>query len=378
MRVALVTHNIVKGDGQGRVNFELARYLCRQGVEVHLLADRVAPSLTDMGCIWHPVHPGFDDVDLLKVERFRRLADAKLEELEDQFDLIVACGVVLTRAHDVNAVHFVHGPWLASPFHNSKQQSGLQSWYQYMFTSLNARWETQTFAEAEQVVAVSKMVKRELLEIGVPEDKISVIVNGVDTDEFQPGPVDRGALGLPEEPILGFFAGDIQSPIKNLDTVLRALPQVSNLHLAVAGDVDGSPYPDLAAELGISDRVHFLGFRRDVPDLMRGADFFLLPSRRDSCPLVLLEALASGLPVITSSNVGNANLVDESAGFVLEDPEDVDTLASHARTLATTPSLRASMSESARAIAENYSWDRMAKRYLDLLRELSGRPLHAV
>lgn len=369
MHIALVSHNIVRGDGQGRVNVELARYLSEQGHRVHLIADRVEPRLVDIGCTWHPVHPGFDGVDLLKVARFPRMADAALRRLEDKIDVTIACGVVLSRPHTVNAVHFVHGPWLESDHHNSKHATGVQRLYQYVFSSLNARWERRTFAAAQRVVAVSPMVKQELLEIGVPDEKITVIVNGVDLDEFAPGPADRQSLDLPDGPALGLFVGDIKSPIKNLDTVLRALPRVPNLHLAVAGDSNGSPYPPLADELGIADRVHFLGFRRDIADLMRAADFFLLPSRRDSCPLVLLEALASGLPIIASSQVGNAPLLENGAGFVLSDPEDVEALTDHATALSSDPFLRRRMSRAARAVAETHSWDRMAAEYLRVLRD---------
>lgn len=377
MRVALISHTIEPGDGQGRVNHELARYLCEQGVDVHLLADRVDPALEELGCTWHPVHPEIDAVDLLKFARFARLVDKRLDAMNVSFDVILGCGAVLSRPHAVNAVHFVHGPWLDSPYHNSRQQPGLQGLYQYAFTSLNARWEKQTFRQAGRVVAVSEMVRRELLEIGVPDDKIDVIVNGVDAREFAPGPADHRALDLPDVPFLGLFVGDIKSPIKNLDTVLRALVDVPNVHLAVAGRQDGSPYPALAADLGVAGRVHFLGFRRDVADLMRAADAFLLPSRRDSCPLVLLEAIASGLPVIASQNVGNANLIDDTAGFVLDDPEDAETLARHLTTLATNPALRFTLGRAARTVAVRHSWDRMAERYLTLFQEVASPPVPA-
>jgi glycosyltransferase involved in cell wall biosynthesis len=212
------------------------------------------------------------------------------------------------------------------------------------------------------------MVREELIEIGVPDEKITVIINGVDLEEFKPGPADRDSLKLPDGPVLGLFVGDIKSPIKNLDTVLRALPRVPHLHLAVAGESSDSPYPALADELNVADRVHFLGFRRDIADLMRAADFFLIPSRRDSCPLVLLEALASGLPVIASSRVGNAPLLQSGAGFVLDDPEDVVTLSDHTGTLTTDPALRQRMGRAARTVAETHSWDQMAASYLQLIR----------
>ncbi len=64
---------------------------------------------------------------------------------------------------------------------------------------------------------------------------------------------------------LALFVGDIRSRRKNLELVLHALTEVRGLHLAVVGDTARSPYPAMAAELGVMDRVHFLGYRRDVP-----------------------------------------------------------------------------------------------------------------
>lgn len=371
MKVAIVSHNIFKGDGQGRVNYEVTRCLLQQGVDVYLLADQVAPELVSGGATWIPVHPRVQGVHLLKVWEFTRRADRILEQNEHRFDVVLACGVTVSRAHSLNAAHFVHGTWLRSPFHASKVRPGVNGWYQWLYSTLNARWERQTFERARRVLAVSEMVKDELIEIGVSPDKIEVVINGVDLEEFAPGPVSREALGLPEHVPLGLFVGDIRSPIKNIDTVLRAVAAVSGVHLAVAGALPQSPYPALADRLGIGDRVHFLGFRRDVADLMKAADFFVLPSRRDSCPLVLLEAMASGLPVITARTVGTANLVGAQAGFVLETPDDMHTLVEGLQTLAFQPDVRSAMSRAAREVAEAHSWEAMARGYLDLFAALA-------
>jgi glycosyltransferase involved in cell wall biosynthesis len=371
MNVAMVTHNVVKGDGQGRVNYELARHLLARDAEVDLIADRVADDLLAAGASWQPVHPGFDQFILLKVWRFQRMADRLLRERAGRYDVVLACGVTCSRPHAVNAVHFVHGPWLRSPLHSSKVATGVRAAYQWLFTALNARWERQVFARAGTVVAVSQMVRRELLDVGVPPEKIKTIVNGVDLSEFKPGPADRCALGLPEGVVLGLFAGDIRSSIKNLDTVLRALPDAPGVHLAVAGTLEGSPYPAMARRLGVAGRVHFLGFRDDVAALMRAADLFVLPSRRDSCPLVLLEALASGLPVVTARTVGTAGLVEPESGFVLDRPDDTEALAEALRALVADAERRRAMGRAARAVAERHSWKKMAEQYLTLFENIS-------
>ena len=381
MNIAVVTHNIVKGDGQGRVNYELCRFLTAQGVAVDVIADRVAPELVEAGVTWWPVHPGADRVDLLKVWRFRVLADLLLKRIGHRYDVILACGVVLSGPHTINAAHFVHGTWLRSPFHAAKVRPGPHGAYQWLFSALNARWERQTFSQARTVVAVSEMVRQELVAIGVPEGNVQVIVNGVDTDEYHPGRGDRAALGLPGRGVLALFVGDIQSPIKNLDTVLHALAEVPGLHLAVAGALRQSPYPALAERLGVAGRVHFLGFRTDVADLMRAADLFVLPSRRDSCPLVMLEAMASGLPVVTARTVGTADLVAPGGGVVLERPDEVAALAGALRRLTHDAAMRAAMGRAARSVAEAHSWEAMARQYLALIEScVASRkpaPMHA-
>ena len=116
--------------------------------------------------------------------------------------------------------------------------------------------------------------------------------------------------------------------------------------------------------------AHFLDFRRDIPDLMRSADFFTLPSRRDSCPLVLLEAMASGLPIITSQQVGTVHLVEDSeSGFVLEHPNDQETLQQGLIALRDDPEYRKEMGQAARAVARAHSWQKMSHKYLQLMEQ---------
>lgn len=138
------------------------------------------------------------------------------------------------------------------------------------------------------------------------------------------------------------------------------------MHLAVAGDDRGSPYPALAERLGVGDRVHFLGYRGDVAELMRAADFFVYPSRYEACSLVLLEAISSGLPVITARSAGGSELLNDACAFVLDNPHDVQTLSRRIRELATDAGLRARMAAAARATALELSWSRMAAQYVKL------------
>jgi glycosyltransferase involved in cell wall biosynthesis len=152
------------------------------------------------------------------------------------------------------------------------------------------------------------------------------------------------------------------------------LPQVPSLHLAVAGSLEGSPYPAMAEALGLSARVHFLGFRRDMPALMRAADVFTFPSRYEACTLALLEALASGLPVVTARSTGGSELITAACGAVLDDANDTSALAGALNTMLAHPDRHAAMGRAARAVAEAHSWRRMGQRYLSLFRRAVQAP----
>lgn len=370
MRIAVVTHKLVKGSGQGRVNYEVVQAAARQGHEVALLASEVAPALTAHPSVsWVRMPVDGWPTALLREQVFGWRSTRWLRAHRGAFDVVMTNGCITSAPADLNAVHFVHSAWRRSSVHVARVRSGPYAWYQWLYSALNAHWEQQAFQRARVVVAVSEQVRDELIGIDVPAEKIRVVHNGVHLEEFAPGPADRSALGLPRDVPLALFAGDISTPRKNLDTLLEALREAPRLHVAVAASTQGSTYPQMARRLGVDERVHFLGFRRDMPQLMRAADLFAFPSRYEACSLVLLEALASGLPVVTARTAGGAELVSGEAGVVLSDPDDREALAGVLRELTEDPERRRRMSRAARAVAENHSWGTMARQYLDLMEQ---------
>jgi glycosyltransferase involved in cell wall biosynthesis len=364
MRIGIVTRRVGRHDGQGRVNMEVAREALRRGHAVRLFCEHADPEIlaagADLVCLKPPaLVPG----RLLRDQIFAWRSVAGL----DTCDAVLGNGFSTWAATHVNAVHFVHRDWLASPHHPWRQHRDARSLYARIYAGANARLERGAFGRSRKIVAVSQKVRADLLAGGVPENRITTILNGVDTDEYAPGEENRAALGLPANVDLALFAGDLRGGRKNLGTVLRALAQgPRNLHLAIAGRHEGTVWPAMAAELGVAERVTFLGFRTDMPALMRAADCFVFPSRYEACSLVLLEALASGTPVITAATAGGAEIVTEAAGIVLADSEDVAALAAALRRLLETGP-RGAMREAARQIAEQHGWRAMAGKYLGVL-----------
>jgi len=283
---------------------------------------------------------------------------------------VCANGYVMTRPHDVNVAHFVHSAWLRSPAHPVRTLSGIRRVYQGLYTRANVGWEKKAFGKAESVIAVSSIVRDQLVGIGVPQDRVKVISNGVDLDEFRPDAFDRKSLGLPEGVPLAFFAGDVRTQRKNLGSILEMMPSMPELHLAVAGALDGSPFPQEAKRLGIEDRVHFLGFRRDLPELMRAADLFILLSFYEPFGLVVLEALASGTPVIAARSVGASDCIDNTCGSVIDQPSDIAALR---RAVQHILGLGPAVTDNARAAASRHSWQSMATAYLEVFSRISDQ-----
>ncbi len=373
MKICIVTHSVQKGDGQGRVNYEVAQEAIRRGYQLTLLASQVDLELQQSHLIkWVDIPVKGYPTEFLRNIIFATKSTIWLKQHRQEVDIVKVNGAITNPPGDVNAVHFVHNSWWKFTSNRTQKKPGnfLYNSYQWLYTTLNAHWEKPAFLKAQVVVAVSDQVAHDLQAIGVPPESIKVILNGVDLQEFSPGVSDRQKWQLPENVPLALFAGDIRLTRKNLDTVLQALVQVPDLHLVVAGNTEGSPYLQLAASLGLCQRVHFLGQRSDVPELMKAVDFLVFPSRYEPFGLVVIEAMASGLPVITASSTGAAALVTPESGIVLSNSDDVEALTQALQLLSSDRSLCQKMGKAARLVAEQHSWSSMAQTYLDLFEEL--------
>ncbi len=380
MNICIVTHEFATYSGQGRVNYEIAKYLLDQGHRVFMVASDVAP---DLSC--HPnAHvllvkiPMWVKTAVLRNQVFALRSAALLRQHRTKFDIIHANGGITYHSSDVNACHFVHSSWINSRFHPAREKKGIEGIYQWIYTTLNAKWEQRANRATRRVIAVSDFVKHSLIEdADVPAETIEVVWNGVDIEEFRPiakGEENflRSFLGLPSTVCISFFTGDIKSNRKNLDLVLQAMVKLpSKHHLVVAGSTLGSPYPEMAKALGLGERVHFLGHRSDVSTMLRCADIFTFPSHYDPCPLVILEALASGVPVVTASSVGNSALIEQGKnGYILNSNYDLDGLVTVLGELGDSLDLRQRVGWAGREMAEEMSWRKMAAHYEATYREI--------
>ncbi len=371
MHIALISHQFGFGDGQGRVNYEIVRAALNAGFQITIIGESCDEGLrsnSDLQFIY--IRTSKLPTRFLKNLSFAFRSACWVGRNRKSMDLIQANGFITFAAADLVAAHFVHGAWLRSPYASASHSLlHIGGFYQRLYTALNAGLEQMAFRRSKRVVAVSQNVAGELTSIGVPLSKVAVIFNGVDVNEFSPSGKSRASRLVSTDVPLFLFCGDLRTKRKNLDSVLRSLAEVDAVHLAVAGDSAGSPFPALAQELGIQDRVHFLGFTREMSELMRSVDAFVFPSRYDPLGLVVLEAMACGLPVITAQTTG-ASAVLDAPEWTIEDPEDTASLTLLIRRLAEDPSLRAQVGQRNRIKALEHSWDAMAASYINLYREV--------
>jgi UDP-glucose:(heptosyl)LPS alpha-1,3-glucosyltransferase len=230
----------------------------------------------------------------------------------------------------------------------------------------------------QRAIAVSKMVEDDLIQsFDLPPQRVVTLYNGVDCAKFKPPgeaserTVIREQLGLPADARIVLFVGSGFGR-KGLGFLIEAwarmprLPQQKPLYLLVAGgDRAAAKFERLAMRYGVGDRVSFLGRRGDVPELMRAADALVLPSLFEPFGNVALEAMASGLPVLTTSRCGVAEIVpDELRAFVVGDPANVVEVAAKVQALIEAPP---ALGKVARATAERFTWERHAIELLALI-----------
>ena len=168
-------------------------------------------------------------------------------------------------------------------------------------------------------------------------DRLRVIRNGVEGARGHPGALRR-ELELPAGARLIACVAGLEKR-KGIDLLLRALTELPHdVHAAIAGEgTERGALGALAAQLGVASRVHWLGMRSDVPDLLAAADAFVLPTRQDSIPNALLEAMALGVPVVTTAGNGAEEALGPrdgraSAGWIVraEDPHALAVAANEA------------------------------------------------
>ena len=202
-----------------------------------------------------------------------------------------------------------------------------------------------SFAAASQMIAVSEEIKRHLVKQGAKADRVSVVYNGFDFSAA----ATRPDPSRDDFPMLGTVSR--VTPLKGIEDAIRALKLVSadfpTAGYIVVGDGKGlDGCKALAAELGVSDRIQFVGYQRDIEKYLSQMDLFVFPSLKEGMGLALVEAMALGLATVATNIGGIPEVIKPECG-ILVPPQSPEDLANGIRTLLSDHSRRNAMEAAA-------------------------------
>ncbi|MGH7177146.1 MAG: glycosyltransferase family 4 protein [Tepidisphaeraceae bacterium] len=341
MKIALVIlHADPSRGGAERYTHDLGAALATAGHDAAILADTFAEAQAGVNQI------ELDSRALTRSGRYGRFLDSLDAHLgATRYDIVHA--MLPVRQCDV---YHPHAGLAAAAFGGARRKmSAIFNPRRLRFAAVER--SLIIGASPPVVLCLSEYVKRAVAQRYASAD-LAALFNAVDLSRFEPAPRREG------NNVNGLFVGQ-DFHRKGLSSALSGLKNCEDrrLRLTVVGKPDPSPYRQWASRNGILDRITFAGPARDTRPFYRDADFLVLPTRHDPCSLVVLEALAMGIPVISTTFNGACEIMTNGVhGFVLDDPDDIDALADAMRRMLD-PELRARMSRACLALRPKLSYE---------------------
>jgi glycosyltransferase involved in cell wall biosynthesis len=379
LRIAFVVEHYHRRGGHERVVAELAERLVRSH-DVHVIA-RDWADVRESGVTFHrvkgPERPAF-------AAYLQFAAASSAVAGRGRYDIVHSQGPNCLHQNIVT-VHTTQRPKTAvlrslPLFWDRLGRPRKVAWLLHQYLAIAVESRIYRAGSNRLIIALSRGIQDELLRCyGANADRITIIPNGVDLDEFNPSnrrrwrDAVRREIGLQEQDCLCLFVGG-EWERKGLDVAVLALaerPTERRVVLVVVGSGLAATYEAMARDAGVGERVQFLGPRPSTAPLYAAADVFLMPSRYEAFSLVMLEAAASGLPVVATRVNGVEDfLVDGQSAFIVDGtPRSVADALSR---LVSEPAAARAMGAEARRRAEEFGWEAVACRIDSLYRERLG------
>ena len=378
MKIAIVRKKYNPFGGAERYLNLLSTYLVREGHQVHIFANKW-PASQDSGMIFHRI-PMIGGLSLLKVWSFAIAAWVALR----RFDADVIFSNERLFSQDIlRTSDGVHRTWLSIRMKYSSPLRRLSFILNPLHLSLRLfDWYIFNHRAFKKIIAPSEFIKRNILKEYKrvhPED-IRVIYNGVDLDRFRPEnkfkyrDMTRKGLGITGTDRLLLFIGTgfERKGLRYAIESLQYLP--ANIFLAVIGKGRTQFYKTLAEEIGVQERIRFLGPVEGVERYYAAADILVSPTLYEPMANVILEALATGIPVVTSRDCGNAEVItDGEDGWIIHDPTDAREIALRVKT-AMERTRKPETAHQARKKAEKFTLERTVGEIMDVITRLRTHP----
>lgn len=385
MRIAIVSPFVDRRHGTERALSELLERLAlKYGCEVHLYSERVedlqVSKFLEAGngrrgaIFWHRV-PTVRGPHLLRfiswvvLNTAMRWSHRVFQRIS--CDLVMSPGINCVDA-DVVIVHALfHRLWKlarVAGVDNPHRVGFLRSKHRRAYYGLLTALEVRVYADRKVALLAVSQRTANLLQRYFHRKDVAVVPNGVDTEEFSliarlaGRKAARRRRKLDDQDFVLLLIGN-DWRVKGLGAILEAMAALPGLplQLIVAGNDEGSYFRDEAKRLGVLERCRWEEPRYDVLDLYSATDVYVSPSHEDSFGLPVAEAMACGLPVITSAFAGVSGQIHHGVdGFVIPDPNDARLLAHLLERLHRDTDFRRYIGEAAARTAHEWTWDRNA------------------
>jgi len=341
LKIAIILDRFLPARGGENYFSWLAKELSRGGHEVHVFAMKVEKTEEKE----YQVHsiPVWRFPQSLRLLSFLFASDRAVRA----YDFDIVHGVGWTLAMNVFNPHGgVEQAYLRQEFLSIMDRFyyGYKFLKRYLspqhYLKIWIQKKQYTSRRVKKIIAISQMVKKDIIRYhGIPEEKIPVVFNCVDLERFHPRNREiyreekRRSLGIDSNTLLLIFAGN-NYRLKGLGPLLEALALLKrwfpsrSFRLLIVGRGQKGRYLRMARRLGVSDLTLFMGSVRGMEQYYAAGDIYVHPTFYDSCSLTVLEALASGLPAITSRFNGAADaILSDAGGKVIQNPADAEDLA---------------------------------------------------
>lgn len=372
------------GGGGGTTTRFIAKYLSKLGVEVHVMTSN--PGKEDIvdhheGYRMHYVGPIKNKLSGTHIPELARFALTIIYYSKIVLDRIKpdllhcfftlpsgSCGLYCKKVFNV--------PYITSVLGADVPGFNIGDWRLDAYHALTKPLSKAIWNNSSHVIANSLSLQETCKQFS-PKHNIEIISNGVDTELFYPA---KNKDSNSEIQLL--FISRLM-PQKGIDTLIKAcnvLHQrgITNYKLTIVGEghLKGLMF-SLIEQYGIREKINYLGWKDldELPDVYRKADVFILPSVMEGMPSVVLQAMASGLPIIASRVKGFEEVLEENVNGLFAEYNNPGQFANAIEKLIESESLRKSMSQKSIEKSRQFSWESIAKQYLELYKQtVYGNP----
>lgn len=355
--------------GSSRYLIETVPYFASRGHEIHIFAN--SWDKIDHPNVFFHKTPKVFTKNLILREAFNTFMLTLIQKFH-KFDITLAQP---TRyfTPDIGEMQFVYKAWI-----DYKKSRGVRDSIKIKIADGWLSWmEKRNIKMCREFIVLANCVKRDIVKgYKIPEDKVTVCYSGVNLEEFNPKNKRiyreeiRKSFNIANDETLILFVGNPFSR-KGLDYLIKSLKHVKDkkFKLLVCGKDDPEPYIKLSRGLGLENKIIYnIGLTTEIRKFFAASDIFVFPTLYEPFGLVILEAMASGIPVITSEIAGAAELITNyKEGIVLKTPENVDEIGKSIKYLIDNPDKIIKMGKAARKKSEIYSWTNTAKCMLRVL-----------